>query len=160
MGDPFLKLNNLTVKVDGFFFNIGMTVFREEWKKRRSDLSPGSVIAKMAAHIETLGYEHISDTVFYFDAFVAVEKDRADVIQWLEELIKTVLQPGYRLPEAWQKLLRGEIGGTPPIPITREHFLGIAYIYQTMVDLIEGKIEGRIVLRNRRPVDWEPSEHA
>lgn len=157
MGDPFLKLNNrVMVKVNGFFFNVAMTVFREESEKRVGEFPSNSVVARVAAQISRQGLEHVMDTVMHCDDFISTEDDRARLAQWLRHLLTRVIQPDFQIPEAWQRLLRGEIGGTPPIPITREHFLGIAYVFQVMLDLVEGKIpEGRHLL-NTTPPGWEP----
>ena len=113
-------------------------------------------IPNVRFHIRNRGYEDIADTVFYFDTFVSTESDRSDLIRWLRELIKTVLEPGFELPENWQKLLRGEISKSPPIPFTRAHFTGVAYVYQMMLDLIEGRIQEKLVRRLTPPPDWHP----
>jgi hypothetical protein len=156
MGNPHIKLNQTSVIVNGFFFNIGMTIFREQFEKQRPKFPSDSVITKLSQHIKKRGYEDIMDTILHFDAFVSTENDRSDLIQWLQVLMRTVLEPDFQLPEVWQKLLRGEIAKTPPIPITREHFIGIAYVYQMMIDLIEGKFQERLVRRLSPPPDWKP----
>ena len=91
----------------------------------------------MAAYIVDMGYEDVADTVFRFDDIVSPEQNCSELIQWLRELKRLVLRPGFELPESWRKAL---LENNPPIPITRDHFLRLAYNYQLMLDLIEGRI--------------------
>ena len=153
MGNPTIELNNKKVTVHSFFFNMGMTVFREQYERHRATFSTQSVIPRMAAYIVNKGYEDVADTVFPFDDFVSTEQDRSELIQWFRELKDLVLRPGFELPESWRKLL---LENRPPIPITRDHFLRLAYNYQLMLDLIESRIQEERSRKLRPPPDWQP----
>jgi hypothetical protein len=157
MGDPYLEFNKASVEIDSFRFNMAMTILREECEKRcASDATGGAVFCEIQADIVKYGYEQVAETVFRVDKYVSNERDRASLVCSLRILMKTVLQPDFELPTYWQRIMRGEIPGSTPIQVTREHFLGIAHVYQVMLDLIEGKIQEGVFRRLRPPPDWKP----
>ena len=154
MGDPFLIAGKTTVRINGFFYNVAMTVFREDGEKHASEFPANSVVPRLVDHIRKFGCEHIADTVFRLDDFTATEDDRLELRQWFAKALETVCRPGFQLPESWRKVLTGSDG--QPILITSEHTLGLAYAIATMIRMIDGTLGEGTVERRRRPENWSP----
>lgn len=61
MGNPSLKFKKTTVEVNGFYFNVSMTVFCEKFENQKTKI-PDSVIGRMVKHIRELAYDQIRGT--------------------------------------------------------------------------------------------------
>lgn len=149
MGKPFLHFHEFTVKVNAFGFSAGMTIFREQVEAQRSHSKVPRVLDRILQKSQAMGYEEVSDTVFCLDEFVASEADRAELIAWLRELMRHLKTPGFRLPRVYEDSLKQN-----GIPITAEHVRKVAYVYQTILDLIEGRVQNPREGRLMPPEGW------